>query len=124
MPAFSRVEPAITSGPVSTSIATSTPRAMRDFGLHVTATVNVPRAVASSSAPRTNAVRPLAVTPTAASPGRSEALRAASWPRMRSSSWPGSSAVCAWTVPSATPNVAGHSAASMAAISPLVPAPK
>ena len=124
VPAFRRVEPAMTSGPVSTSMAMSTPRLMRDIGLHVMTTVNVPRAVASSRAPRTKAVRPLALMPTAASLGRSAAARAASWPRMRSSSCPASSAVCAWTRSAATPNVAGHSAASNAATRPLVPAPK
>ena len=67
VPAFNRVEPAITSGPVSTSIAMSAARASGDPGLQVTATRSPPAAAARSSAPSTYAVRPLALIPTATS---------------------------------------------------------
>src|SRR5207253_504159 len=112
VPAFNRVEPAITSGPVSTSIAMSAARASGDPGLQVTATRSPPAAAARSSAPSTYAVRPLALIPTATSVEPRPAIVAAAKPNRRSASWSGSSAEWACTRSAATPKVAGHSAAS------------
>src|SRR2546429_6020916 len=53
VPALRRVEPAITSGPVSTSIAMSTAAPRGDPGWHVIATWSAPSLAERSSAPRT-----------------------------------------------------------------------
>ncbi len=53
VPAFNRVEPAITSGPVSISIATSAVWPSGDPGVHVSATTTAPAAFAASIAEST-----------------------------------------------------------------------
>src|SRR5947208_883143 len=86
VPAFSRVEPAITSGPLSTSIAISAAWPSGEPGLHVTAIRSGPSTAARSNAPRTKGVLPLALIPTTTSPEPMAARRAVSPPRSRSSS--------------------------------------
>src|SRR5438105_2139427 len=86
VPAFSRVEPAITSGPLSTSIAMSAAWPSGEPGLHVTAIRSGPSTAARSNAPRTKGVLPLALIPTTTSPEPMAARRAVSPPRSRSSS--------------------------------------
>ena len=128
--AFSRVEPAMASGPVS---AASTARASGCSGApgwHVTSAVYAPQPDAAASAPPTYGVRPLAVTPMTTS--RPVTPAASARPRASSSSTPSTArfiapsppARCAMTTPGASPNVGISSAASSTAIRPEDPAPK
>ncbi len=63
VPAFSRVEPAITSGPTAGAIVRSTKVCSSVRGSQVTNTIFEPARRARVSAPRTNCVIPLADTP-------------------------------------------------------------
>ena len=131
VPAFIRVEPASTSGPVSTPTCTSASAASSASGLALTSTVWAPTRRASRSAPATYGVRPLAASPTTTSPGVSAAGRGGSrvavvldalergLERVGAAREVGDD-----RRPGATPYVGGSSAASMAAIRPEVPAPK
>ncbi len=128
--AFSLVEPAIASAPVSTSRQRSASGASGAVRLLLTSTVSAPAARAVRSAPATNGVRPLAVRPTATSPAPS---RAAALAPSASSSSAFSAATataseppawCATKTPGATPNVGPTSAASSTPIRPDEPAPK
>ncbi len=67
VPAFSRVDPAITSGPTAGAIVRSTNVCSSVFGSHVTKRIFAPAFRARVSAPRTNCVMPLAETPTTTS---------------------------------------------------------
>jgi hypothetical protein len=73
VPALRRVEPATTSGPVGTSIATAASRPMEDPGAPVTATVKAVAAPAWRIAASVYGVSPLALTPTTASAAPMEA---------------------------------------------------
>ena len=53
VPAFSRVEPAITSAPTTTAISCSASRPSSEPSTETTATVSAPARAASASAPRT-----------------------------------------------------------------------
>src|SRR5260370_8867498 len=75
VPALSRVEPAITSGPASTSMAMSAAAPSGDPGAQLSPTTRAPARRASATAASTYAVRPLALTPTTASRGPSAAAR-------------------------------------------------
>src|SRR5207302_1907730 len=67
VPAFIRVEPEITSGPTSATIARSAAFSRGELRLQVTAIVLAPRRRAYSSAATVNGVRPLAAIPTTTS---------------------------------------------------------
>ena len=77
VPAFNRVDPATTSGPVSRRTRISAVSSMPGDPLAVTSTVVAPRSPARSSAPRTNAVTELAETPMTRSPRRTPPARRA-----------------------------------------------
>src|SRR5258708_4612397 len=124
VPAFSRVEPATTSGPASISIATSAASPRGDPGAQLSPTTNEPARLASATAANTYSVRPLALTPTTASRVPRRARRASATPLPWSSSASPSPAACACTRSAGIPKVAGHSDASRTARRPLVPAPK
>ena len=129
VPAFMRVEPATSSGPVSSTTLMSA--ATRAAGFEVTRAVRAPRRRASASAARTNGVVPEALIPTTRSRAATRARRTAAAPADRSSSAPSTARVSARAPPArsartrrgATPKVGGHSAASRAPSLPLVPAP-
>ena len=71
VPAFSRVEPVMISGPTGRSISASHGCAARArAGLHVSSSVRAPVSRARASAPSTNGVRPLAAIPHSTSPAR------------------------------------------------------
>ena len=120
VPAFSRVEPASSSGPTTTTISRSTARPSSESGAQTTHAVEAPAAAAASIAPSTYGVRPLALMPITASvaptpaectsrrPASASSSAAscssdegASAPARRASTWPG-----------AEENVASHSDAS------------
>src|SRR6266480_2869584 len=70
VPALSRLEPASTSGPTSTTIAISASFASGDEPSQVSATVRAPTSRAITSAAVTYLARPLAEMPTRTSPSR------------------------------------------------------
>jgi hypothetical protein len=120
VPAFSRVEPAITSAPTGTHTSRSASFASSDPSTHVTQPVNAPRERAASSAPTTHGDRPLALTATTASASDTPSASIARAPPVRSSS---ASSLGATTAVTGTENVGSHSTASRAARCPEVPAP-
>ncbi len=69
VPAFMRVEPATTSGPVSGVMAICTARANSESGVQLMPAVTAPSRRASATAPSTYGVRPLAAIPTSTSRG-------------------------------------------------------
>src|SRR5207237_949519 len=75
VPALSRVDPAMTSGPTATSIAMSAAWPSGEPGAHVTATMRSPDVRPWSTAPRTYAVVPDALTATRTSRAVSPAAR-------------------------------------------------
>jgi hypothetical protein len=131
VPAFSRVEPASSSGPVGISTGRSTTEARGVPSSHTTATVSAPAAAAASAAARVNGVRPLADSAISASTGRSDSALTATRPSSGSSSASsrGPVAACdppattAMTRPGTRPKVGPHSAASSRPSRPGVPAP-
>ena len=76
VPAFSRVDPAMISGPTAGAICRSTKFCSSEPGQHVTKMIFAPALRARVSAPRTNGVMPLAETPMTTSflPSRSRAI--------------------------------------------------
>ena len=131
VPAFSRVEPAIGSAPVSTRIGCAASASSVVSGLLATATVSAPRAAASCSTAQVNGVRPLAATPIATSPAPTACPATA-----RRAASASSSAFSAASVRAALPpaissssrsagqsKVGASSTASCAATRPDVPAP-
>ena len=130
VPALSRVEPVMASGPVLTASRWSAASASSACGLAVTRAVTAPSSRARASAPPTKGVRPDAVSPTAMSPGRRPAASAR--PASTSSSTfstarrraAGPPAWWAVNRPSGALNVGSSSAASRTARRPDVPAPK
>jgi len=131
VPAFSRVDPVNTSGPTSGAITifATRPTGIRKFD--VTATVVAPRVRAYFSAPSTYGVVPLAAIPTTTSFGVIRIPRKSRSPFRFESSAPSTARVIARRPPAInarttfaeTPNVGGHSAASITPIRPLDPAP-
>jgi hypothetical protein len=73
VPAFIRVEPVMTSGPVSTATWMSAAGPSGASGLAEISTVCAPAARPARRAPPTYGVRPLALTPTTTSPARTPA---------------------------------------------------
>src|SRR6266516_2938226 len=130
-PALSRVEPARNSGPTTALISWSARSPSSDSSTDTTQAVQAPARDASSTAPSTKGVRPLALTPTTASSGPTPSSRTAAAPASRSSSAASCSSgvACsppAWsatTCPGSVENVDWHSAASSSAIRPDDPAP-
>ena len=84
VPAFSRVEPATTSGPTSSTIARSARRESPGRRLAVRRTVRAPRRRARTSAPSTNGVTELAEMPSTRSPRPTPAAPRAPSPRRSS----------------------------------------
>jgi hypothetical protein len=76
VPALSRVDPAMISGPTAGAICRSTKFWSSDPGQHVTKMIFAPAFRARVSPPRTNGVIPLADTPTTTSflPSRSRPM--------------------------------------------------
>src|SRR5690242_1273071 len=105
VPAFSRVEPAITSGPTTTATSSSARAAARLPRALATATPSAPHSRATSSAARTNGVEPLALTATTQSSGRRASPCSAFAAAARSSSSASCSATTARTSPGGEPNV-------------------
>src|SRR5712691_5514897 len=120
VPAFRRVEPASSSGPTTIVIARSQSAASSESGAETTQAVNARAAAAARAAPRTNGVRPPALTRTTTSSARTSRA-AASRPAPSSSS--AASALAATASTASLENVARHSAASASARRPEVPAP-
>lgn len=134
VPAFMRVLPVSTSGPVAGVIAISAACARADPGTQLNPTVSAPKLFAYSIAPSTYGVRPLAAMPTRVSGLPSSANPAAARSRAPSS---GESSECSldsrsaesppainpWTNSAGTEKVGGHSLASSTPSRPLVPAP-
>ncbi len=131
VPDLSLVDPATTSGPTWTSMACSAASDRTAPALHDRPTVRAPRLLASRTAATTNGVRPLAATPTTTSAGPMRSAAIASAPAAASSSAPSTAppsavlppAMMAPTSSGGVENVGGHSAASMTATRPAVPAP-
>jgi len=67
VPAFMRVEPAMTSGPTRGAMVTSASSPSGEGRLQTSPMVSAPRRFASATAPSTQGVRPLAVMPTTTS---------------------------------------------------------
>ena len=86
VPAFSRVEPARTSGPTRSATTMSARRRSAGEGFAVTRIVRAPRRRPRASAPCTNGVTALAETPTTRSPNPARAARRS--PSARASSAP------------------------------------
>src|SRR5918994_1447022 len=131
VPALSRVDPATSSGPTTTSIARSASAASSDPGAQTSATVRAPAARAARTASTTYGVRPLALIPTTTSLGLGASRSSSRAPAAPSSSAASCSRADA-ALPPATratirsagmENVDSHSAASTAASRPEVPAP-
>src|SRR5215475_1149870 len=130
VPALRRVDPATISGPTTTETSCSAMRDNSESGTETTQTVRDPATAAASSAPTTNGVRPLALTPTTASRELTRA-RTASAPASPSSSAASRSAAessdapatIAVTCPGSVEKVDSHSSASRAASRPEDPAP-
>jgi hypothetical protein len=131
VPAFSRVDPAMTSGPTKGAISRSTARPRGLGRLHAIPTVAAPRARASPTAPSTYGVRPDVAMPTTRSrPVTPSAARSAA-PRSGWSSAPstarvkrvGPPAIRPTTIARGVPKVGGHSEASSTPRRPEVPAP-
>ncbi len=131
VPAFSRVEPVSTSGPVTTAMAWSARSRMGAGSLLEMAIVNAPRSRAACRAAMTYGVAPLAATPTKASfspastSDTSQRARSgsSSAPSMLIVSAPSPPAMSALTRRGETLKVGTHSTASSMASRPLVPAP-
>src|SRR6267378_2914454 len=86
LPAFSLVEPAITSGPTTGTILISAAFVIGDPGTHVTATLRAPSSRAYLIAPTVYGVLPEAATPTSASSFVNRRWRKSSAPAFESSS--------------------------------------
>src|SRR3569833_1986106 len=131
VPALRRVAPAITSGPVTTSITTSATGAVSSRAAHASKMVAARRKRAYSSALRMNGVAAEVVTqqttsdgPTAIRRIRPSASRAlSSAPSTARVSAPGPPAITAATRDGGRPKVGTHSAASIVPRRPEVPAP-
>ena len=131
VPAFSRVEPAMTSGPVRISIGNWASAPIGVFLLQARQAVSAPTSLARRIAPMTYGVRPLAEMPRTASRSPTPSRSSASAPAVGSSStfsWAEPNASCppammAAIMPSGTLNVGAASAASSTPIRPAVPAP-
>ncbi len=131
VPAFSLVEPAISSGPTTTSMPCSAAAASALSSLQARPTVSAPSARACSTAPTAYGVRPEAETPTTVSSGvsfsASRSRRASSF----ESSAPSTEVTMAAGPPAISPTtwsgsvlkVGGHSEASSTPSRPAVPAP-
>jgi hypothetical protein len=130
VPAFMRVDPATTSGPVSTSTSTSMSSRPVACGLENTRPVCAPSSRAARSAPSTYGVRPDAVRPSTKSPAEADAASSAA-PASSSSSAFSTACFSAWLPPAwcttnhsaGALNVGTSSAASTVASRPDVPAP-
>ena len=120
VPAFSRVEPAITSAPTGTHTSRSASAASSEPSTHVMHPVSAPRLRAASSAPTTQGERPLALIPTTTSPSDTPNPSTARAPPGPSSS---ASSLGATRAATGTEKVGSHSIASSAASRPEVPAP-
>src|ERR1051325_6470588 len=115
VPAFRRVEPVSTSGPVIGLITTSHVSARTLGGVaQVRSTVLAPSVCALPSAARTYGVVPLAAIP---------AFTSSSAPSALFTSAPYPPAITPTTIVEGTLNVGGHSAASRTPRRPDVPAP-
>src|SRR6266508_5444782 len=130
VPAFIRVDPAITSGPTTMRISCSTADPSGESGTQTMPAVTAPAAAARSTAPRTYGVRPLADSATTASSAPIPIASMSASPPSRSSSAASCAVATASTPPattaitwSAAENVGPHSAASTAASRPDEPAP-
>lgn len=131
VPALSRVEPLITSGPTSTSIACSAAALSGVPVLHDSPTVSAPSARARRTAASTYGVRPLEATPTTVSSGPIPAASTSAAPASSSSSAPSQGetialrppAMIAKTCSGGVEKVGGHSEASSTPSRPGVPAP-
>ena len=131
VPAFIRVDPAMTSGPTTADTTWSATAASSGSGTQTTATVSAPTARAARPAPRTYGVRPLAESSTTVSFAPTPAERTSAAPASPSSSAASCATASAATPPATrtttcsggTPNVGPHSAASTAASLPEEPAP-
>ena len=129
VPAFIRVEPVSTSGPVPTPTSTST--SAGPPGSAHTSAVAAPASRATRSPASTHGVRPLAATPTTRSPART-AARATRSPSSTSSSAPSTARVIAaspparWGTnqPGGASKVGRSSTASSTASRPDVPLPR
>src|SRR6266550_1263354 len=131
VPAFILLDPAMTSGPTSITMATSAARASAESGLHVIATVPATwrSLFAPSIASTTYGARPLAEIATTTSPAVARTARSRR-PRGASSA-PSIDMRSAWSPPAmipvtssgSTPKVGGISLASRTPSRPLVPAP-
>ncbi len=132
VPAFMRVEPVTTSGPVMGTMATSTRTARSTGGgEQATMAVRAPRVIARSSAPRTYGVVPDAAMPTTKSRWLTSRSSMALAPSSATSSAPscervsagGPPAMIPCTISGSVPKVGGHSLASSTPSRPEVPAP-
>ena len=131
VPAFNRVDPAMTSGPTSGAMITSTNVWSSLPGQHVTKTIFTFDRRARVSAPRTNWVMPLADIPTSTSRLVRRSRRTARPPSSKLSSTPSRGlknasrppAINACTSGAGVLNDVGISAASSTPRRPLVPAP-
>src|SRR5204863_6183296 len=132
VPALRRVDPVITSGPVTGLMMTSHVSARTLGGAeHVTRTVLAPMVCARPNAARTYGVVPLAAIPTTTSNFVTPAVSTAAIPALMSSSAPSALFTSAPYPPAITPttivggtlNVGGHSEASRTPRRPDVPAP-
>ena len=132
VPARSRVEPDTISGPTTASMHTWAWRESTESLAHTTATVNAPRAFASSTAPTQYGAYPLALMATSTSLSPTRARRTSSAPNSGESSAPSIGTRIARSPPAirpttcsgGTPKVGGHSLASSTPSLPLVPAPQ
>ena len=80
VPAFSRVDPAITSAPTGTHTSWSATAASSEPATQTMQPVSAPRERADSSAATTKGERPLALMPTTASPAPTPAVSTAAEP--------------------------------------------
>ena len=121
VPAFMRVEPAITSGPTSISMASSTCRVSSESRTHASPIVRAPAFAASWTAESVYGVRPLALTARTMSFSSTPRASRSFAPAAVLSSAASSSVVTATT--RSVEKVGPHSAASAAAARPDDPAP-
>ena len=131
VPAFSRVEPAMTSGPTAGEMTMSTKVCSSVPGQQVRKTILTPFRRARVSAPRTNCVIPLAEMPTSTSlrvgcrraTARAPSSKLSSTPACDRKNAARPPAMIAWTRCIGVLNVGPISAASRTPSRPLVPAP-
>jgi hypothetical protein len=132
VPAFIRVEPAITSGPTLGTMQTSAQARTSSSGsVQQRKPTRAPRSFARRSAARTYGVVDDVAIPRTKSRGPTSRSSIASAPASVSSSEPSwlptsaayPPAITPWTSSGSVPKVGGHSAASSTPNRPLVPAP-